>query len=179
MIESSDLNDGDILQQTTQRNDGQGNIQFVITLPSGRVLTSEWISPDNRRQAVHAWLDVVKAQAVGDSEAEEQERNARLRRKASETQQVDESVASVLFGGNVSRTVDEPRNAEPPKREKAAVPSKPSAVAGVAPVSSSSLGASDAMDYVQQRLQAARAESLRAAREEKRWGIILTELEKT
>lgn len=79
-LEASDLNDGQILQQTKQRTDPKGNIQFVIKLPSGRDLTSEWIQKDNVRAAMKTWLEVVKEQAVADSNAERLERAAKSRR---------------------------------------------------------------------------------------------------
>lgn len=79
-LESSDLNDGQILQQTRQITDERGNIQFNITLPSGRVLKSEFMRKDDARAGMRKWLDVVKEQAVADSNAERLERAAKARR---------------------------------------------------------------------------------------------------
>lgn len=176
MIESSDLNDSDILEQTSQLNDGKGNIKFKITLPSGRELSSEWISPDHRRTAIHAWLEAVKAQAVADSEAEEAERNARLRRKAAESKPVDEGVANAIFGGPVSRAVDEPRASEP-SPSRLIIPPE----ARQAPVSNVSVpadGEPDAMEYVKRRVTQANAALVRASVELRRWQTILSELSK-
>lgn len=79
-LEASDLNDGTILQQTRQNTDARGNIQFEITLPSGRLLKSEFINKDNARKALFAWIESVKEQAVADSNAERLERAAKSRR---------------------------------------------------------------------------------------------------
>lgn len=79
-LEASDLNDGTILQQTRQNTDVKGNIQFEITLPSGRLLKSEYINKDNARKALFAWIESVKEQAVVDSNAERLERVAKSMR---------------------------------------------------------------------------------------------------
>lgn len=79
-LEASDLNDGTILQQTKQITDPKGNIQFNITLPSGRLLKSEFMRKDDAREALKKWLEVVKEQAVADSNAERLERAAKSRR---------------------------------------------------------------------------------------------------
>lgn len=79
-LEASDLNDGTILQQTRQNTDARGNIQFEITLPSGRLLKSEFINKDNARKALFAWIESVKEQAVADSNAERLERAAKSKR---------------------------------------------------------------------------------------------------
>lgn len=79
-LEASDMNDGTILQQTKQLTDNKGQIQFNITLPSGRILKSEFMSKDNARQGMRQWLEVVKEQAVADSNAERLERAAKGRR---------------------------------------------------------------------------------------------------
>lgn len=79
-LETSDLNDGQILQQTKQVTDARGSIQFSIQLPSGRLLTSEFMSKDNARAGMRKWLEVVKEQAVADSNAERLERAAKSRR---------------------------------------------------------------------------------------------------
>lgn len=83
-LEAADLNDGTILQQTKQTTDARGNIQFSIELPSGRTLKSEYISKDNARKALVAWLEVVKQQAVADSN---EERLARARKSQNHGQQ--------------------------------------------------------------------------------------------
>lgn len=67
-LESSDLSDGAILDKTQQFSNGNGQVQFKIMLPSGRQLESEWIKDDLKKKAMVAWLDVVKAEAVADSD---------------------------------------------------------------------------------------------------------------
>lgn len=79
-LESSDLNDGQILQQTRQVEDARGSIQFNITLPSGRILKSEFMRRDDARAGMRKWLEVVKEQAVADSNAERLERAAKGKR---------------------------------------------------------------------------------------------------
>lgn len=68
-LEAQDIGDSTILDQTKQYENGNGQIQFKITLPSGRELESEWLKPDMKKKAMVAWLDVVKAEAVADSDA--------------------------------------------------------------------------------------------------------------
>lgn len=77
-LEAADLNDGQILQATKQNVDARGNIQFSISLPMGKELKSEFISPDNARQALKTWLEVVKEQAI----AEAKEHRLAQQRKA-------------------------------------------------------------------------------------------------
>jgi hypothetical protein len=79
-LETSDLNDGTILQQTRQLNNDKGQVQFVIKLPSGRDLKSEWMRKDDARAGMRQWLEVVKQQAIADSNEERLERAARARR---------------------------------------------------------------------------------------------------
>lgn len=83
-VESSDFNDQDILTNTRQESDGKGNVRFKYTLPDGHPITSEWISPDNKKKALMAWLDAVKSTAVARGNEVEAERNAKLRRAAQE-----------------------------------------------------------------------------------------------
>lgn len=77
-LEAADMNDGTILQATKQTKDDRGNIQFSISLPMGKELKSEFISPDNARQALKTWLEVVKEQAI----AEAKEHRLAQQRKA-------------------------------------------------------------------------------------------------
>lgn len=79
-LELSDLNDNTILQATVQENDANGNIRFKITLQDGHPLVSEWLSPDNKKVGLFAWIDVVKQQAL----ARVNEEQALKRRKALE-----------------------------------------------------------------------------------------------
>jgi hypothetical protein len=69
MLESGDINDNAILSNTTQRTDARGLIQFRVNLPSGRLLCSEWIAPDNKKVALRKWVEVVRAETVEDANA--------------------------------------------------------------------------------------------------------------
>jgi hypothetical protein len=84
-LESSDLSDGSILESTQQFQNGNGQVQFKIVLPSGRELESEWLQPDMKKKAMVAWLDVVKQQAMEDADqarAEAREQAMKERRNA-------------------------------------------------------------------------------------------------
>jgi hypothetical protein len=74
-LEASDMSDGAILEGTQQFQNGNGQVQFKIVLPSGRELASEWLAPDMKKKAMVAWLDVVKAEAMSD--ADQVRQNAR------------------------------------------------------------------------------------------------------
>lgn len=70
MIEAGDINDNAILSNTVQSTDQRGFFRFKITLPSGRLLCSEWIAPDHKKQAIRNWVEVVRAETVADVDAE-------------------------------------------------------------------------------------------------------------
>lgn len=70
MLEAGDLNDSQILAATRQAKDGRGATQFSIVLPSGRKVTSEWVSEDNLRNALQVWLGTIKTEAVEDAKAD-------------------------------------------------------------------------------------------------------------
>lgn len=89
-LEASDLSDGAILESTQQFQNGNGQVQFKITLPSGRELESEWLSPDMKKKAMVQWLDVVKDQAILDADqarAEAREAAMKQRRDAAQAQE--------------------------------------------------------------------------------------------
>jgi hypothetical protein len=67
-VETSDINDGTILAKTKQRTQGQ-NVQFTYELPSGRVVNSEWISPENKKRALMNWLETIRPMIVDDIQA--------------------------------------------------------------------------------------------------------------
>lgn len=69
MLEAGDINDNAILSNTTQRTDARGLIQLRVTLPSGRLLCSEWIAQDNKKIALRKWVEVVRAETVEDANA--------------------------------------------------------------------------------------------------------------
>ncbi len=69
MIESGDINDGTILTATAQRTDARGFFRFVIKLPSGKDLCSEWIAPDHKKEALRKWIEVARGAIVEDATA--------------------------------------------------------------------------------------------------------------
>lgn len=92
-LEASDMGDSTILDQTKQYENGNGQIQFKITLPSGRELESEWLKPDMKKKAMVAWLDVVKAEAVADSDAARAEaREAAMKQQRAQRDALQEPV---------------------------------------------------------------------------------------
>lgn len=102
-LEAQDIGDSTILDQTKQYENGNGQIQFKITLPSGRELESEWLKPDMKKKAMVAWLDVVKAEAVADSDAARAEareaamKQQRAQRDAPQAPVQTQEVASTLL----------------------------------------------------------------------------------
>lgn len=97
-LEQSDLSDGAILESTQQFQNGNGQVQFKITLPSGRELESEWLSPDMKKKAMVQWLDVVKDQAILDADqarAEAREVAMKLRREPQSTSQESQAQTTV------------------------------------------------------------------------------------
>jgi hypothetical protein len=92
-LETRDLNDGAILAATTQTRNDNESIRFSYVLPSGRKMCSEWISPDNRRKAMGAWLDAVKAAIVEDVD--------KLRREKAASARAAQTVQDVVPAGTV------------------------------------------------------------------------------
>jgi hypothetical protein len=67
-VANADINDGDILAQTTTIDLGGGSYKFSITLPSGRNLESAPVGSDYpKRDATFQWLDAVRSTIVGDA----------------------------------------------------------------------------------------------------------------
>jgi len=75
-IETKDLNDGTIMEQTKFTRNDKGHTQFSIILPSGRLLESEWLNEDNKKKALTPWLDAVKQAIVNDADAAREEARA-------------------------------------------------------------------------------------------------------
>lgn len=68
-ITNADINDGDILAQTSTIDLGGGSYKFSINLPSGRNLESAPVGPDYpKRDATFQWVDAVRSAFVGDAE---------------------------------------------------------------------------------------------------------------
>ncbi len=180
-LESSDLNDGQILQQTKQRTDPKGNIQFVIKLPSGRDLTSEWIQKDNVRTAMKTWLEVVKEQAVADSNAERLERAAKSRR-ASGKMDIERRPGDdqpLFRAGGARETVGELMAAEdatPPPAPKTA---KIEIVDAPRPDENAEIDPLE-FAYRQQHFYQQKVKALQIAEKKLRqWSIIVEQLEET
>lgn len=74
------IQDSDILEMTGQEvNKAKTHIRFVATLPSGRQLSSEWLDPGRKREAMLKWLEAVRANIAAD----EEEARLRAKRRAS------------------------------------------------------------------------------------------------
>lgn len=58
-IETSDINDKDILEQTRQLKQN-GKVQYKFYCADGHVIKSEWINEDNARKGLIIWCDVVR-----------------------------------------------------------------------------------------------------------------------
>lgn len=82
-IEMSDLNDGDIINGTGQElSTDKSQFRFTYTLPSGRVITSEWISSGaDQRQLRRLWLESVKGQILADAQSAQEATMKQAREK--------------------------------------------------------------------------------------------------
>lgn len=132
-VEGRDINDADILNDTKQERDKKGNIRFNYLIadgtPTGHKIQSEWINPDNKRQAILTWVDVVRQTIV----AKAQESHTRKSRSPiilpdevsnAVVEQVD---YEAFLNGPADRVVEEePERAVPPPTPKRK-PTKPQA----------------------------------------------------
>src|SRR5688572_15948742 len=127
-LESSDLNDGQILQQTRQITDERGHIQFAFKLPSGRDLKSEFMRKEDARTGIKKWLDVVKEQAIADSNAERLERAAKSRRGSMDLERKPGDDQPLFRAGGARGAIDPETGAEKPLPAKmpAVVPTETS-----------------------------------------------------
>lgn len=80
------VSDADIIGKTVFEQNEQGHTKFKYTLPSGRVVESEWLNDDQRKKAREAWLSVVCDQ-IGLDREEQRARDKRVveERKLKET----------------------------------------------------------------------------------------------
>lgn len=113
-LESSDLNDGQILQQTRQITDERGHIQFAFKLPSGRDLKSEFMRKEDARTGIKKWLEVVKEQAIADSNAERLERAAKSRRGSMDLERKPGDDQPLFRAGGARGAIDPETGAEKP-----------------------------------------------------------------
>lgn len=115
-LESSDVNDDWIIQNTRQLNEpaagpnGHNTFQYKITLPSGRTVESEKIREDiDRKGILPAWCENIRGQIVADAEEERakvrravQEKQAAERRAAAEaTAQLTQPQSAGAFAGSL------------------------------------------------------------------------------
>jgi hypothetical protein len=179
-LEHSDLNDGAILQQTRQIQDDKGHIQFAFKLPSGRDLKSEFMRKEDARTGIKKWLEVVKEQAVADSNAERLERAAKSRRGNTDLERRPGDDQPLFRAGGARGPIDPATGTELP------IPAK--AVPGpVVPMDTSPVleyrAASpdvDPLDFaIQQRnIYAEKVDALRTAEKKfKQWQTIVFALE--
>lgn len=99
-LEASDINDGTILNATKQSTDARGNVQFRVTLPSGREIHSEWIKSDQRKQAMMAWLEKVKEQITSD--VQDLQRAKREKARAAQAANVTPVTNYIVQANNAS-----------------------------------------------------------------------------
>jgi hypothetical protein len=101
-IETSDLNDKAILDDTKEESNGKGAFRYKITLPDGHPMTSEWIPQDKKSTAlILNWLETVRSTAASRSAEREQETLAQARRK-----KLDEALndPQIVLPAGVDRT---------------------------------------------------------------------------
>ncbi len=93
------VSDADIIGKTTFEQNEQGHTKFKYTLPSGRVVESEWLNDDQRKKAREAWLSVVCDQ-IGLDREEQRAKDKRVveERKLKETPAiVDQRPGSIVL----------------------------------------------------------------------------------
>lgn len=103
MIEAGDINDSQILSATVQSTDPRGLIKYTYTLPSGRLLCSEWIAPDNAKLALRKWVEVVREQHVEDASAQ---RRAKVKPSTPATTGTGPSSASTTPNSGTAAAMD-------------------------------------------------------------------------
>lgn len=67
-LEGRDINDSAIIDSTRKARNDKGQTQFSIDLPSGREITSEWLSEDNVKKALVPWIEAVRTNMIADAE---------------------------------------------------------------------------------------------------------------
>lgn len=101
-MEGRDLGDNQILQMTLQETGEGGTVRLKTTLPSGRDLVSEWMSPDDARKAVMPWCENVRQQVDADAretaarKKRDKDLSAAIEEEAKE-EAVDEAVSPVAY----------------------------------------------------------------------------------
>lgn len=89
-IEASDINDGDIMANTRERVNANGQFQFVYIPPDGSdPIESDWISQDHKKKVILGWCEGVKGAIISRGQAGMQAANeaameAKLKAKRAE-----------------------------------------------------------------------------------------------
>jgi hypothetical protein len=121
-IELSDLNDGDILANTRERVNDQGQMQFVYIPNDGSdPIESDWIQQEHKKKVILGWCEGVKNAIIQRGSAGMHAANAaaleeRLRRKREEDMADVEDTQTVAPAKAVSVGVPQPavsRRTEP------------------------------------------------------------------
>lgn len=69
-IETSDINDGDILARTRERVNPNGLFQFVYIPDDGSEdVTSDWVDQEHKKKLTRAWVDGVKSAIISRAQA--------------------------------------------------------------------------------------------------------------
>lgn len=170
-LEASDLSDGAILDKTQQFSNGNGQVQFKIMLPSGRQLESEWIKDDLKKKAMVAWLDVVKAEAVADSDLARMEAREKAMAAQSVVQQApvqtQEASFTVDTSAQTSSVIQSARTAGAPTA---------SAVSPDSFVEQGLQAADNEVEYWTQQAATATVRLLKAQQERIKWSQIKSAL---
>jgi len=123
-IQMSDLNDGDILNQTRKMSAGANAIILAYTLPSGQELKSEPVQADQIGKAMIQWIDIVKQRIVDDAAAAQ---DAAMR-KARQAQMEKDSLAAHIPAAPPSdaelRAAGVPEAKQPPAEPAAIGPAE-------------------------------------------------------
>src|SRR5271166_2729739 len=69
-VEASDINDGDIMANTRERVNNQGQFQFVYIPPDGSdPIESDWIQQDHKKKVILGWCEGVKGAIISRGQA--------------------------------------------------------------------------------------------------------------
>lgn len=113
MIEKGDINDSEVLSKTRQERGQNDSIRFLLTLPSGREIHSEWIPTDQQKKALFLWIDAAKDQILLD--AEESAAAVKRARKPPQPEiEVEEDPAAAHGVREMARKVAEQPKVEDP-----------------------------------------------------------------
>jgi hypothetical protein len=150
-VEPSDLNDGDILANTREKVNDQGQMQFVYIPPDGSDhIMSDWIQQEHKKKVILGWCEGVKNAIIQRGQAGMHAANAaaleeRLRRKR------EEDMADVADTQDVAPTKNvQVGVAQPAVSQRSYTPSNAQSLS------------TDPTQFIEDQLDAAR-ERLRAA----------------